>query len=59
MENTLVHILGKKDKNFLSNITQSYIIYHELSATDMNGTLNKVPGDNFYADIDLGYDKIL
>ena len=50
MENTLIHMLGRKNNNFLPAITQSCIIYHELSATDMNETLNTVPDDNVHTD---------
>ena len=47
-------------------MAQSYIIYLELerlkmcldTATDMNETtLNTIPGDNFDAHINLGYEK--
>ena len=64
MENTLIHMLCTQDHNFLSAITQSFIIYHELehlkmclnTVTDMNETLT-VPGDNSDSDIDFGYEK--
>ena len=65
MENTLIHILDTKNHNILSAVTQSYILYHKWehlkmcldTTTDMNGTLNTVPGDDSVADIDLGYEK--
>ena len=49
----------------MSAIAQSFIIYHELehlkicldTVIDMNETPNAVPGDNFDADIDSGYEK--
>ena len=64
MENILIHILGAENHNFLSAITQRFIIYHELehltmyvvTVTDMNETYI-VPGDNSNTDIDLGYEK--
>ena len=64
MENTLIHILGAENRNFLSAITQSFIIYRELdhftmcvvTVTDMNETYI-VPGDNSNTDTDLGYEK--
>ena len=64
MENTLIRMLGTENHNFISAITQSFIIYHELehlkmyldTVTDMNET-HTVPGDNSDTDIDLGYEK--
>ena len=64
MENTLIHILGTENQNFLSAIIQSFIIYHELehlrmcldTITDMHET-HTVPGHNSDTDIDLGYEK--
>ena len=62
-ENTLIHILGTSSHNCLSAIAQIFIIYHELehlyldTVTDMNETLNIVPGDNSDADVDLGFEK--
>ena len=64
MENTLIHILGTENQNFLSAIIQSFIIYHELehlrmcldTISDMNET-HTVPGHNSDTDIDLGYEK--
>ena len=63
MENTLIHIPG----TFIFQVIhiQSFIIYHELehlkicldTVIDMNETPNAVPGDNFDADIDSGYEK--
>ena len=59
-------ILNKNCHNILSIIAQSYIIHLELerlkmcldTATDMNETtLNTIPGDNFDAHINLGYEK--
>ena len=61
MKNTLIHILDTKNHNFLSAVTQSYVVSHNLehlkTATGMNETLNTVPGDNYVANIDLGYEK--
>ena len=62
-ENTLIHILGTSSRHCLSTIAQIFIIYHELehlyldTVTDMNETLNTVPGDNSDADNDLGFEK--
>ena len=65
IKNALIYILGTENHNFLSTITQGFIIYHELehlkmcldTVTDMNETLNTVPGDNSDADIDVRYEK--
>ena len=63
MENTLIHIPG----TFIFQVIhiQNFIIYHESehlkicldTVIDMNETPNAVPGDNFDADIDSGYEK--
>ena len=64
IEKTLIHILGTENRNSLSAISQSFIIYHELehlkmcldTVTDMNETLNTVQSDNSDAHIDLWYE---